>query len=173
MNPASAILPLLAGLILALLILALGPITLPFVFFVLLVLPWLVQDPFRLFIWLIVTWPILTLYVRIPLPAGIPDLSYDRVLVLLLVCVILLEALLSKRRLMKVTPLDILIIGYLVAQLSSRIFVLWFGGMGRPDLNGLLDIILVPLILYWMAKNLLVSRVRLKWFLYALVIATC
>jgi O-antigen ligase len=172
MNPASAVLPLLAGLILALLILALGPITLPFVFFVLLVLPWLVQDPFRLFIWLIVTWPILTLYVRIPLPAGIPDLSYDRVLVLLLVCVIIIQALLSKRRLLKVTPLDILIIGYLVAQLSSRIFVLWSGGMGRPDLNGLLDIILVPLILYWMAKNLLVSRVRLKWFLYALVIAS-
>ncbi len=128
--------------------------------------------PFRLFVWLIVTWPILTLVVRIPLPAGIPDISYDRVLVLLLLPMIILEALLSKKRLMKATPLDILIIVYVVAQLSSRVFVLSFGGMGRPDLNGLVDSILVPVVLYWIAKNLLVSRAHLKWFLCALVIAS-
>jgi hypothetical protein len=168
---ASAVLPLLAGVVLALLTLALGPVTLPIVFFVLFVLPWLMQDAFRLFIWLIVTWPILTLYVRIPLPAGIPDISYERVLVLLLLCVVILEALQLKRRLMKATLLDILVIVYVVAQLSSRLFVLWFGAMGTPDLNGLLDVILVPLVMYWMAKNLLVSRVHLKWFLCALVIA--
>ena len=72
---------------------------------------------------------------------------------------------------MKLTQLDILILIYLVAQLSSRLFVIWFGGMGKPDLNGLLDIILIPLMLYWIVKNLLVTRAHLKWFLYALVIA--
>ncbi len=168
---ASAVVPFIAGLILALLILAFGPIVLPVAFFVLLVLPWLMQDAFRLFIWLMVTWPILTLFVRIPLPAGIPDISYDRVFVLVLLCIILLEALLSKRRLMKFTTLDILILVFVVAQLSSRVFVLWFGGMGKPDLNGLLDVILIPMVMYWIAKNLLVSRSRLKWFLCALVIA--
>ena len=168
---ASVGLSLTAGLILAMLTLVLGPVALAIVVG-LLVLAWLVQDSFRLFIWLIVTWPILTLFVRIPLPAGIPDLSYDRALVLLLLCVILLEALLSKRRLMNVTPLDILALVYVIAQLSSRLFVLWFGGMGIPDPNGLLDIVLVPVLIHWMAKNLLVSREHLRWFLYALGIAT-
>ena len=157
---------------LGLLVLVLGPITLPIVFFVLLLFPWLLQDVFRLFIWLIVTWPILALFVRIPLPAGIPDLGYDRVLVLLLLCVITTEALLSKRQLMKVTPLDILVMAYVLAQISNRLFVIWFGGVGNPDLNGFLDVILVPVLLYWMTKNLLVSRAHLKWFLYALVIAS-
>ena len=168
---ASAILPLLVGLILALLILAFGPIILPVVFSVLFV-PWLLQDPVRLFIFLIVTWPILTLYLRVPLPAGIPDLTYDRALILLLLGVLILQVLLLQRRLMKITPLDILVLVYVLAQLSSRVFVLWFGGMGRPNLDGLLTIVLIPVMLYWMAKNLLVSRVHLKWFLYALVIAS-
>jgi O-antigen ligase len=168
----SVFLSLLVGLISALITLSLGLKAPPFVFFGIFVLPWLIQDVFRLFIWLIVTWPILTLFVRIPLPAGIPDLSYDRVLILLLLCVVIIEAIHSKRKLMKVSPLDILVLVYLGAQLSSRIFVLWFGGMGSPDLNGLLDIIVIPLLMYWAAKNLLVSRVHLKWFLYALVIAS-
>lgn len=168
----SFVLSLLNGLILASLILTLGPITLPIAFFMLLILPWLVRDKFRLFIWLIVTWPILTLFVRIPMPAGVPDLSYDRVLVLLLLCVIIVEAVLLKRRLMKITLLDALVVLYLLAQLISRMFVLWFGGIGRPDLNGLLDTILIPLFLYWMVKNLLVTKVHLEWFLCALVI-TC
>ncbi len=159
------------GLVLALLTLAVGPITLPIVFFGLFVLPWLMQDVFRLFIWLIVTWPLLTLFVRLPLPAGIPDISYDRVLVLLLLGIIILEAVLSKRRLAKGTALDILALAYVVTQLSSRVYVLWFGGMGSPNLNGLLDIVFVPLVMYWVTKNLLVSRTHLKWLLYALVIA--
>jgi O-antigen ligase len=169
---AYVILPILAGLITALLILALGPIMLPVIFSIFFFLPWLMQDVFRLFIWLIVTWPILTLFLRIQLPAGIPDISYDRALVLLLLCIVIVETLLSKRRLKKITPLDILILLYFVAQLSSRLFVLWFEGIGKPNLNGLLDIVLIPLILYWVAKNLIASRTHLKWFLYALVIAS-
>jgi O-antigen ligase len=171
-NVASAVIILFAGLILGLLILVLGPISLPFVIFVILLLPWLIEEPFRLFICLIITWPIFTLYIRIPLPAGVPDLSYDRALVVLLLCVVLLEALLSKRRLLKVTPLDILIIVYVIEQIITRLSVVWFGGVGYVDLNGFLDVILIPVMLYWLVKNLLVSRAHLKWLLYALVIAS-
>lgn len=168
----SILLPLIAGTILTLLVLLLGPISLPVVIFVLILLPWFLKDVFRLFIWLIITWPILTLYFRLPLPAGIPDLSYERSLISLLLCIVIFEALFSKRRLLKPTSLDILVLGYIIAQLSSRLFVLWFGGIGKPDLNGLLDNVLIPVLLYWIAKNLLSFRVNLKWFLYALVIAS-
>jgi len=162
-------LSILASLIFALLVLVLGPISLPIIFSVLILFPWLLKDVFRLFILLIGTWPVLSIYLRIPLPAGIPDISYDRVLVLLLLCVIIIESLISKRQLKKVTPFDFLVITYVIAQLISRIFVLWFGGIGKADVNGLLDIIFIPAIMYWIVKNLFKSSFHLKWFLYALI----
>jgi len=167
----AVLLSCLAGLILAVLILVLGLKALPIVFALVFVLPWLMKDSFRLFLWLIVTWPLLTLFVRIPMPGGIPDISYDRVLVLLIVSLILIDALLSKGQLEKATLLDILVILYVAAQIGTRLHVMWFGGMGNADLNGFLDIILIPLMLYWAAKNLATSDERLQWLLYGLVIA--
>jgi O-antigen ligase len=163
---------ILAGLVQAGVILVLGIKSFPLIFFLILILPWLVQDAYRIFIWLMITWPILILYIRVPLPAGIPDLGYDRVLVVFLLSLVLVEALLSKRKLTRMSVLDVLSVLYLLAQIGSRIFVMWFGGMGNPDLNGLLDIILIPLAMYWLVKNLLTSPKNLKWFLYALVIAS-
>lgn len=170
-NPAPIVISGICGLVLALLILTLGPISLPIVLAVLIGLPWILRDVFKLFIWLIVTWPLLALFVRFPLPAGIPDLSYDRVLVLLLLSIVILQALVSKRKLQRITTLDILVIVYMLAQTISRISVIWFGGLGTPDLNGLLDIILMPSIMYWAAKNIIVSKLHMKWLLCALVIA--
>lgn len=167
----SLLLSILVGIILAALTLRLGLFALPVVVFVLIVFPWLIQNPFKLYIWLIISWPTLALFVRVPLPAGIPDISYDRVLVLILMCVVVIEALLLRRHLLKTTILDLLILLYLAAQLSSRLVVLWFGGEGSPDLNGLLDTLLIPVGMYWITKNLLVSRSNIQWFLYALVIA--
>jgi O-antigen ligase len=157
---------------LALLVLTLGLKSFPIVFFVFLLLPWLIQNPYRLFIWLIITWPILTLFVRIPLPAGIPDFSYDRALILLLLSVVILEAIFWKRRLLKVTLLDILIIIYAIAQIITRLHVIWFGGLGDPDINGFLNVVVIPIALYWTVKNILVSKEHLTWLLYALVIAS-
>jgi len=165
-------LSLLLGLILALLPILLGPITLPIVFFVFIVLPWLLQDAFRLFIWLIVTWPLLDIFVRVELPAGVPDITYARVMVLLLVCIIILELLMRRRHLLKITTLDFLALIYIVTQTSSRLFVLWFGGVGSFDLNGLLDIVLIPISMYWIIKNLLSSQANIKWFLYGIVIVS-
>jgi O-antigen ligase len=162
---------IIAGVLFSIIVLTLGIMSVPLIVFTLLILPWLLKDVFRLFVFLIITWPILTLFVRLPLPAGVPDLTYERALVLLLVGFVLIEALLRKRQLLKLSVLDILVGIYVIAQLSSRLFVLWFGGTGNPDLNGLLDIILIPIILYWLIKNLLVSREHLKWFLASILIA--
>jgi O-antigen ligase len=161
-----------AAVIQSVAILALGIKSFPLIFFVILILPWLMQDAFRLFIFLIITWPILTLYVRVPLPAGIPDLSYDRALVLLLLGIILIEALVSRRKLKKGTTLDALVIFYVIAQITARISVIWFGGVGNPDLNGFFDSVLIPIGLYWMVKNLLGSRTQLQWILLMFVIAS-
>jgi len=171
-NVALTVLPFIVGLILALLTLKFGPLVVPSVVFLLLLLPWLVQDPFRLFIWLIVTWPVLTLYARISLPAGIPDISYERVLVPLTSGIIVLAGLTFKMKLPRLGMLDILVGTYAAAQFGSRVVVLWLGGVGTPDLNGLLGIIVIPLLMYWMTKTLLASRWHLQWLLLALILAS-
>ncbi len=167
----SVLVSCLAGLVLGALLLVLGLKSFPLVFALLFVLPWLIKDTFRLFVCLIVTWPILTLYVRIPLPGGIPDISYDRVLAVLIVAMILIDALVSKRKLMRITQLDVLILLYVAVQIATRLNVIWYGGMGSADLNTVLDVLLIPVLLYWAAKNLVVSEEQRKWLLYALVIA--
>jgi O-antigen ligase len=164
--------PVLIGFLVALLTVVLGPIALLIALCAVIIVLLSLRDAFRLFIWLIIMWPVLTLYVRYPLPAGMPDLSFDRVMVVLLFVAVVLEAVRDKRRLMKITVLDIMIVLYAFVQLSSRLYVLWFGGMGSPNLHEYLDAVIVPLIMYWIAKNLIVSRVHREYLLYALVVAS-
>lgn len=165
-----AITSLLLGAVLGLLTFRLGVLLLP-VLVAALLLPWFLQDPFRLFLLLIVTWPVLTLYARIPLPAGIPDLSYERILILLTFGIILVEGLLRKRKLSRVGILDILVLMYVIMQLRSHILMSWFGGGRGSDLNGFLEVILL-LLMYWMAKNLLTTTWHLKWLLYSIIVAS-
>jgi O-antigen ligase len=119
-----------------------------------------------------VTWPVLTLYARVSLPAGIPDISYERVLVPVTADIIILEGLVRKRKLQQIGMLDILVGTYVAAQLASRVVVLWFEGLGKPDLNGILDVIVLPILMYWMTKNVLVSKWHLRRLLYALILAS-
>lgn len=166
------VLLIIIGFILALLTFKLGFLALPVVIFLFLIFPWLIQDPFRLFIWLIVTWPILTLYARFPLPAGIPDITYERILLLLILSFVLIEGLFSRKNLHKIGLFGILAGIFVIAQLITRAHVLWYGGIGDPDLDGVLRIVLIPLAMYWLTKQLIVSRWHLKWLLYALILAS-
>ena len=148
-----------------------GPLSFAIVIFVLIIFPWLIQDLFRIFLWLLITWPILSLFLRFPLPAGIPDLSYDRVLLLTLLLLIGVKALHSKKSRIKFTTLEVLLIIYIITQLIMRIHVIVFGGLGNTDLNGFLDVILIPAIIFWMVKKFLISETHLKWLLVTIVIA--
>lgn len=54
---------------------------------------------FRIFLGLIITWPVLNLYVQIDLPAGVPDIHYARAGVFgLVLCVIVTAAIAAKYR---------------------------------------------------------------------------
>jgi O-antigen ligase len=173
MKPPFAICTVVAATTLGFLFVAFGPITLPIVFFAVLVLPWLMKDAFRLFVWLIVTWPLLTPFLRIPMPAGMPDISYDRVFFFMLVGLVIFEVFLSRTRpCTRFTPLDMLILAYLVAQLPSHLLVFWFGGTGALEPNIIVDALLRPVAMYWIAKNLLVSRLHIRRFLQALLITS-
>lgn len=168
----SVVLAVSVGLILALLTFKLGYIALPIAAFMFLILPLAMKDPFKIFLGLIVTWPILTLYARFPLPAGIPDITYERIMVLLLVTIVLLQRLLSERKLHGVGLFGILAGIFIIAQIGARAHVLWFGGIGNPDMDGVLRFVLIPIAMYWLTKHLIVSRWHLKWLFYALILAS-
>ncbi len=66
------------------------------ILYVLIVFPWRAPLFFRLFLGLIITWPVLHLYMTVSLPAGVPDLHYQRAYIGLLLVVAFLSALLGE-----------------------------------------------------------------------------
>ena len=166
------ILSILTGLFLALIVHFLGLLSLPVIFFLVILFPWLVRDPFRFYIWLIITWPFLELYARISLPAGIPDITYERLMMIILFIILILDGFVNKKRQLKFGGLTFFAIVYFVAQLSVRMHVVFFGGTGSSDYNGLLTGVLIPIGVYWITRNILVSKRYLTGFVYTLIIAS-
>jgi len=145
-----------------------GLLAIPVVAFLVLVGPWLVREPFRLFLWLIVTWPLLTFYVHMDLPAGIPDILYERVILLLLFAIVLIQAFFFHLALPKVSAfVKVVLLVTLLGQL--RIFV--FGGMADFETSHIVGV-LMPFAVYWLTKCFLVSQSRLRWLLASLIAAT-
>ncbi len=154
-----------AGAILAALTLQLGVVAVGAVVAVI-VFPWFVREPFRLYLWLLVTWPLLSLYLQISLPGGVPDISYERVLIPLTAALVILAALTLRTKIPGIVPLVII---YVTAQIVS--YGLAFGGQGfvKPDLVILLNSLVLPIIVYWLTKVFMTSTGRLKLLLFALI----
>jgi len=168
----SIMLSVLTGLILALLVHYLGLLSLPIVFFLVVIFPWLFRDTFRLYIWLIVTWPILALYARIPLPAGIPDLSYERVMVIILLIFLILDGFINPKKQLKFGWLTFFASILIVAQVGTSMHVILFGGIGSPSFDVIINSVLVPIGMYWITKNVILSRRHLTGFVYAVIFAS-
>ena len=66
------------------------------ILYVLFVFPWPVSLMFKLFLGLLVTWPVFALFVQIELPAGIPDLHYHRGYVGLMLMLTFMSAVLAR-----------------------------------------------------------------------------
>ena len=52
---------------------------------------------FRLFLGLLMTWPVLSLYLQIDLPAGVPDIQYSRAYVGAMMICVLISAVVARR----------------------------------------------------------------------------
>ena len=159
---------IVVGAFLALMSLALGPLALSLVV-IIIALPWVVHEPFALYLCLIMTWPVLALYIRYEWPAGMPDISYERVLVPLTMILVLLPALILGGRLPR--P-GIWVSLYVAAQIISY-GLAWSGrGIVEPDLVILLNSLLLPIGMYWLTRVFITSQWHLKWLLYALIIGS-
>jgi hypothetical protein len=145
----------------------LGVVAVPLIGAALLVVPWLLQDPFRLYLWLIVTWPIGMLYATMPLPAGLPDVTYERVLVPVNVALVIILAVLRRERLPR---LGLLASVYLLLKAWSVAHGLWFGGVAKPDVAGFVNFLILPLMMYWLGKDLISSPWHLRRLIAALLV---
>ncbi len=161
-------LPLMVGVGIAALVLNVGIVALGIVA-AFIVLPWFINDPFRIYLFLLATWPVLNLYIQVTLPAGMPDLNYERVLVLMAVVLVLIPALAFKR---KVPRLGLWVMLYIGGQAISYAMTLLWGGHVSPDLVILLNSFLIPMALYWLTKVVITSRRRIVQLFYALIIAS-
>jgi O-antigen ligase len=161
--------PILTGVIAAVLggvTLFLGPYVLPLVIGLFFVLPWLVQSPFRLFIWLLITWQAVSIYVESPLPG----ISYERSMAALIVGLLLLEALVLKRR--ALPAVGFFVVAYVATQFISRFYVVLLEGVGAFEVTDLLKVVLLPVLMYWLTLTLVVSRRHLQWLLYGLILTS-
>ena len=131
-------------------------------------LAWLMLAPFSLYLWLIVSWPVLDLYVRLKL-GGLPDISYARVVVGGLVLATIVTGLASRRKFPK---LGLPVVAYLAVEcLQYSRGYLW-GDVPRTTLADLLGATLLPVAMYWLARCFITSRREVR-ALVAAVIAAC
>jgi O-antigen ligase len=154
--------------VLGLMVIKLGLIAIPITIFLLFIFPFILKDPFNLFLWLIFSWPFLTIYMRFQVPKPFPDITYERILIPVLLGFILFERLATKRKLPKI---GIMAGIYIVAQAISRLVVPITGGIGNQEIVYFLNIIILPITMYWITKALVISSQHLKNLLYVLILA--
>jgi hypothetical protein len=136
--------------------------------FLVIVGPWLVREPFRLFLWFVVTAPLLSFYVLVRMPVGIPDIIYDRIILLILFAIVLTKAIFFDTPLPK---LSFFVIAYLAVTVLGQLRLFVLGGMAEGETSRIIGV-LVPLAVYWLTKYFLVSQSRLRWLLASLVAST-
>ncbi len=162
----SIVLPFFGALVLTGVILWLGPIpALAIVLFLAVVLPFFVRDLFRPFLFLIVTWPVLTLYVRVP------HMPYERGIALMITGMLLAAAFVRR---LKLPGIGILAGIYLVAQLVllGSNFLLHRLPDSHMAGNLYLEGIALPVLIYWLTKSLVTSTWHVKWLLSAVIAAS-
>ena len=159
---------LAAGVVLGLLVIQLGVVALGIVIAAI-TLPWFVREPFRLYLLLIMLWPVLTLYLRISLPGGIPDISFERVLIPLIAALVISQALTLRG---KLPGLGLWATLFVSVQLVSYVLA-WIGdAVVKPDLVILLNSLLLPVLIYWLTKVFIKDEDQLKWLLYAVIVGS-
>ncbi len=159
----SIVLPFFGALVLTGVILWLGPIpAVAVVLFLAVVLPFFVRDLFRPFLFLLVTWPVLTLYVRVP------HMPYERGVALMIMGMLLAAAFVRRLKLPGIGILAGIYLTVQLALLGSDVLL-----HRLPDshmaANLFLDGIALPVLMYWLTKNLITSTWHVKWLLSALI----
>lgn len=128
------------------------------------------RDPFNIFRIFVVTWPVLSYYIRFPLPAGIPDINYERVLGVLLVVIVVARGLWTRSGFPRLALTDGLVLVYALLELYGRVIHPYTPDSILKLLLSYSNSIALPLIAYWLARILVNSRPRLYQWLETVVL---
>jgi O-antigen ligase len=116
---------------------------------------WLVTAPFARFV-----------YLNIELGRGIPDLSLNRVMTGVLLIIILASAAVQQRRLVRLVWPDALLILFALGAMAS---VPTSTMPLKTALQSFFDLVLIPIAVYFVARNLLTTRDDIRHLIYALI----
>jgi len=118
-----------------------------------------------LLIW-VVSSPIFDFYIRIPLGAGIPDVTFTRITVVGIFFVILLQSVFKLRTLRPIGKIE----KFMLAFCALAAMGIFFRGRWAENAQLLLDSYAFPFAMFYLAKNLVTSKKELKEFFYAIAI---
>lgn len=122
--------------------------------------------PFLALLFWVVSSPILDFYLRISLGAGVPDITFTRIAVMLSFFVIILQAVLKMRRLL---PLDKIEIAMLIFS-SLALVTAMLKDNATQNVQVFIDGYGTPFVLFFLSKNLSNKESDIRSFLYATVI---
>ena len=117
---------------------------------------WIATSPFARF-----------LYLNISLGRGIPDLSLDRISAAIIFVLIFAQLAIRKRSLPRITLIDLLMVMFLIG--SSISIPLAIAGP-TATIQAYFDAQIAPLIVYFLAKNLVTNRRALRGFQVTLML---
>ncbi len=122
--------------------------------------------PVKAFLFWLITSPILNFYVKVPLGAGIPDLTFDRITVFMLLIVILIKVILH---MMEPHPLG-KIEKYMMLFVCFAGFTVFFTPNKSSNFQTLIDFYVTPFFIFFLAKQLLRSEQDLDNLFWAFLL---
>ena len=119
-------------------------------------LVWIITAPFARFV-----------YLNVDLGRGIPNLTLNRVMTAFLVVLLLAQLAGRRRKMAKITVADILLAAFCGAMaLSVQHAIVGI----KSGAQSFFDLIVIPVVVYFLARNLITSRKDLKAVIYSLLI---
>jgi len=164
------------------------------ILYCLIVFVWQLPMLYRLLLGLIITWPTLGLYGELQLPAGIPDINFQRGYVAVLMLGLFMSLVLAKRHAAAapkqsvqdpssehgtlshpykglLTTFPFWVFAFVALKAVSVVNGLVFGTGGSTSVTGYLETTLIPVAIYVLVKRLVDSRQRLLWLLGAVILS--
>ncbi len=126
-----------------------------------------VIEPFKgILVWLLL-YPYLRSYIQIPLPSGIPDLTFERVFIVCILLALIVQVILKTRQLVPIGMIEKVMILFITVGFVSTIFR--SDDIGK-ELLIIFDENAIPFLLFAAAKNLFSSHDEVRKLNYVLVL---
>lgn len=130
------------------------------------------RPTFAFILWLIVS-PLGFIFLRLDFGAGVPAITFDRIVITVIAGILLARTLVERRRIKTPIPGELLILGF-IAYTVLLVITLHPGGTHLKEflstVSERFDHIVLAVVIYYIAKAVLVTRRQVAWAVVGLVI---